>query len=190
MYPPASNLPLVQADDDVTLQIVKEPLVYTQSASDSPAMILQPLEGIGVDRQSFGTGKDKKACLGGSRLHADYFNAAFLEFLSVYDSGKEENRWSGNCVRRRGAMVLRRQVRLLRDCFREAQSTAQDNTDGIALMHSILRCHPYYAKMTTTATLVRDFVLELRRGCARKDHRMLARIVIAIVRRYASQAEH
>ncbi|GKZ63598.1 hypothetical protein AnigIFM49718_001520 [Aspergillus niger] len=119
----------------------------------------------------------------------EHFNREVLRLLSSYPANTSRYRHIRHHVHRKGAELVRRQLKIMRQCVSEALRASHGSMTGTEFVRLVLRHHPYYGQTTVAAALLRQLIPGLLRCLAKANRRGLLNIATTIIRHWVAQKD-
>lgn len=160
-----------------------------QSGLCEQAIAARPRTLNGIDMQSCGQLDvgGRKSVLESSGLppEPDHFNMEMLRLLSLYPADTSRYRRFRHTVHRKGVVLVRHQLRIMRRCVSEALRASDGSIKGTEFVHLVLRHHPYHDQTIIAATVLR----QLLRRLAKTNRRSLLNIAETVIRHWVIQKD-
>ncbi|BCR99887.1 uncharacterized protein AKAW2_50229A [Aspergillus luchuensis] len=134
---------------------------------------------------------DSKSVLESSGLppEPDHFIIEMLRLLSLYSADTSRYRYFRHHVRRKGAVLVRLQLKIMRQCVSEGLRASHGSMTDTEFVHLVLRRHPYYGQTTVAAALLRHLIPGLPRCLAKANCRGLLNIVTTVTKHWVTQKD-
>ncbi|GLA79186.1 hypothetical protein AtubIFM55763_002750 [Aspergillus tubingensis] len=115
----------------------------------------------------------------------EHFNREVLRLLSSYPANTSRYRHIRHHVHRKGAELVRRQLKIMRQCVSEALRASRGSMTGTEFVRLVLRHHPYYGQTIIAANVLRQLIRRL----AKTNRRSLLNIVETVIRHWVIQKD-
>ncbi|GLA79076.1 hypothetical protein AtubIFM55763_001743 [Aspergillus tubingensis] len=126
---------------------------------------------------------------GGLPPEPDHFHMEMLRLLSLYPADTSRYRRFRRNVHRKGAVLARHQLKIMRRCVSEALKASDGSINGIEFMRSVVRRHPCYGQTTVAAALLRQLIPGLLRCLAQLNRPGLLNIATTVIRHWVTQKD-
>ncbi|GLA09637.1 hypothetical protein AnigIFM60653_011968 [Aspergillus niger] len=160
-----------------------------QSGLCEQAIAARPWTLNGIDMQPCGQLDvgGRKSVLESSGLppEPDHFNMEMLRLLSLYPADTSRYRRFRHTVHRKGVVLVRHQLKIMRRCVSEALRASDGSINGTEFVRLVLRHHPYYDQTTIAATVLRQLIRRL----AKTNRRSLLNIAETVIRHWVIQKD-